>query len=174
MKWHFLFISLLQGQAFPKFISGPFFMGTVKYSFGKERRQNSQTVYCTFPWFLGGLANVSWSCLTKEMPGLPLTPRSLSLQARRPTSSAPCMGKCSHPSCYSRRYNMLEFMYFCWIQYYTMLLSLVLNYHHLLLMLKYNMNNESIIMTFQNSLFTVCTNCLHFVKSYIFFFWDPK
>ncbi len=84
MKWHFLFISLLQGQAFPKFISGPFFMGTVKYSFGKERRQNSQTVYCTFPWFLGGLANVSWSCLTKEMPGLPLTPRSLSLQAADP------------------------------------------------------------------------------------------
>jgi len=41
-------------------------MGTVKYSFGKERRQDSQTVYCTFPWFLGGLANVSWSCLTKE------------------------------------------------------------------------------------------------------------
>lgn len=34
-----------------------------------------------------------------------------------------------------------------------MLLNLVLNYHHLLLMLKYIINNDSIIMTFQNSLF---------------------
>lgn len=57
-----------KGRQFPNFISGPFFMGTVKYSFGKEQRQDSQTVYCTFPCILGGLANVSCSCLTKEMP----------------------------------------------------------------------------------------------------------
>ncbi len=39
-------------------------------------------------------------------------------------------------------------------------------------MLKYIINNDSIIMTFQKFIY-IFTNYLHFVK-FFFFFWDPK